>query len=195
MKRFIVVLIAMPLLVCSCSNGDEPDGPVVDKVYTIDKPYVFPVDNPYEFKDYDPSKYETNADMWKDLSVPTKIVGEMTSRALIETGIHHPYAPVYCAYNYPIMWVNVMMQNFNGFVELQKRKDCESEALKVYEKYAAEYNALCELKPDKNQWTKEDIYFEWHYEFATLVAKYFKVIPHDKLTDGLDNLFLWEGVQ
>ncbi len=194
MKKAILMLMALPLmlLAASCSNSDEPDG--VEKVYTLDNPYEFP-DEYYEFTAVDPSKYENVMDMFTDLQVPDKTLDKMTSRAIILTGVNHPYAFCYMAYNYPILWINNMMDYFNGFVELQKRKDCETAALEVYNKYKAAYDAQCVRVPDQNEWQSDEIKLKWQYEFVSYVAKYFKVIPiGDSPFDGSEEMYRWQGV-
>ncbi len=183
MKKLFLFL-GLTLLLAACNSNDEPS---VDVAYTIDEPYEFPDDEPYEFTDFDPSKYNTLVDRMNDLQIPDEIVGKMTSRALLETGLNHPLAYSFIFYNYPSSWINYMMEYFNGFVELQKRKDCEEQALLFYQKYEAVYDDLCERIPDKNEWTETEIYIKLDYQFAMYVAEYFQVLPDDDSTGGSDN--------
>ncbi len=192
MKRLFLIL-ALPLLLWACSSNDEPDVDVA-KVYSIDTPYEFPDDETYLFADYDASQYNTLADRMSDLQIPSKQVGKMTSRALLETGQNHPLSRLFMFYNYPILWINYMMENFNGFVELQKREDCEAQALLFYEKYKAAYDDLCERIPDQKEWAEDEFNIKMDYLFAMYVAKYFQVISHDDPSDGGDDMYVWRGV-
>lgn len=181
MKKIFLILMALPLLMCSCSNSNEPEDPA-KVVYTIDKPYIFSIDEAYDYPDFDPSEVGSLRDRFAVLQIPDKTLKKMTTRALLESGVSHPLAFYFHCYNEPLMWVGIMMENFNGFVEVQKRDDRKIEMQKVYEKYKAEYEALRQRLPDRNDWRKSELTIHYNYILVYYMAVYLEVLPDEGKT-------------
>lgn len=78
--------------------------------------------------------YSTSQQMMDACQIPEDILSNLSTPELVELCATHPMNPVYNAYDNPMTGVRYIMENFNGFKELQKRKDAAKELLDFYER-------------------------------------------------------------
>ena len=71
-------------------------------------------------------------EMLEACQLPEGMLSVMSTRNLIQTLMNHPLFFIYTAYNNELDGVNVIIDNFNGFEELQKREDVAEAIIDYY---------------------------------------------------------------
>jgi hypothetical protein len=85
----------------------------------IDEPYDFPLKPGMpEWK-----TLETHAEMLNVLQIPQDILTKMTTRSLLEICLNYPLFSDIILHDTPKTGIKEVINNFNGFAELLKRKD------------------------------------------------------------------------
>ena len=135
MKNLKIVLVCLffaTITFFSCSDISDPLVSGIDEPYNepSEKPYDGPydIDEPYNFplKPGMPewAELKTGIDKVNALQIPQDILRRMTTRALVETCLNYPlYITTIMLASSRKVGMEHMTKNFNGCVELLKRKD------------------------------------------------------------------------
>lgn len=81
-------------------------------------------------------------EMMNATQIPEKILQEMPTDTLVALCINHPMAGNFMCYNNQLKGVLNVMNRFNGFQELKKRKDAAEKILDFYENLDLDYDVL-----------------------------------------------------
>ena len=92
----------------------------------------------------------TNPEVWKTFmsfeemmnatQIPEAILKEMPTDTLVALCMNHPLAENYIYYKNHLEGAKVIIEDFNGFSELQKRVDASQKILDYYENYDLTYD-------------------------------------------------------
>lgn len=92
----------------------------------------------------------TNPEVWKTFmsfeemmnatQIPEDILKELPTDTLVALCMNHPLANNYIYYENHIEGVKIIIERFNGFKELKKRKEAPQKILDFYEMYDITYN-------------------------------------------------------
>lgn len=96
----------------------------------VKKEYMFnytEIVNSSNWKSYSNFQQRMNA-----CQIPDSMLHKLPTAQLVKLCAHHPLNSICFAYDNPMKGVNYFMKNFNGFAELQSRKDATNELLKFY---------------------------------------------------------------
>lgn len=96
--------------------------------------------------------------------LPIEMMNVMSTENLIQTFMNHPLYFIYSAYNNEMDGVKVILDNFNGFKELQKREDVAEKILDYYE--AMDVSKLIETVKNFKSLRDKTIY---HLDFLEMV--------------------------
>lgn len=125
----LFVLFAVLLMVCSCSDEilNEDNHQAILGASNV----TFSFDSITEPSNW--RKYQSLEEMLAACQIPEGKLKSMSTDELIEVCMSHPLCGIYSAYNNEMEGVKVIVNNFNGFVELRKRKDASTDLLHFYE--------------------------------------------------------------
>lgn len=129
-NRFSLSLMAaLTLLMPSCSDeivnegGPRSLAPVASSITfsfdSIEAPNVW-------------GQYQSLEEMLAACQVPAEKLRSMSTEDLIEVCMSHPLYGVYSAYDNELEGAKVVISRFNGFMELNKRKDAPEKMLAFY---------------------------------------------------------------
>lgn len=130
-----IMLIAF-MGILSCSN-DEPV-PIADGALAKTRAIVLShkIDSAYSFKSIeDPEVWKTLhslRDQQKACQIPDNILEQMTTKALVETCMNYPLRGIFYAYNDELKGLQVIIEGFNGLLELSQREDAPKYLLEYY---------------------------------------------------------------
>jgi hypothetical protein len=115
-------------------------------------PYEFPVKpGSAEWK-----KFQSRSEMGDALQIPSQILKDLTTEALIKTCLEFPMFQDLFFFNTVQTGFNGLRESFNGFQELLNRKDASLELLKLYKQINPG-----DLKSRKNDIEKGDFTFQF----------------------------------
>lgn len=137
MRKILIFFVPIVFL-CSCGyetelgdlKGELDDISGLETNDYQDEPFTFE-------KVTDPAIWRTFnnlEEMMEACQLPKEMLSVISTENLIQTIMNHPLYGIYTAYNNEFGGVNVILGNFNGFEELQRR---EGAAEAVIEYYAA----------------------------------------------------------
>lgn len=124
-KNFIIILISILAIATSCSD---------DVINNSSAQYQS--NNVELFDSITTQQSWSKMTMKQKLTscqIPENKLGELSTQELIELCAKHPLNPVCNAYDNPMDGAKVVMNSFNGFNELRKRKDAAGKLLDFYE--------------------------------------------------------------
>lgn len=144
--------------------GSIPDDAVdtrsTELIKYVNEPYTFEkVTNPSVWK-----TYNSLEEMLGACQLPIEMMNVMSTENLIQTFMNHPLYFIYSAYNNEMDGVKVILDNFNGFKELQKREDVAEKILDYYE--AMDVSKLIETVKNFKSLRDKTIY---HLDFLEMV--------------------------
>lgn len=84
------------------------------------------------------STYQSLEDMQRACQVPDSILVTLTTEDLVKLCMDYPLYGIYTAYNNEQDGIRVIMDGFNGFGELKKRKDVSKALVDCYEAFDAD---------------------------------------------------------
>jgi len=96
--------------------------------------------------------------------MPQEILESISTDNLIKSLMNHPLFFIYSAYNNELDGVKVVLDNFNGFKELQKREDVADKILNFY----SESNVSTLIESTKNFRNHKE-YIIYHLDFLELI--------------------------
>lgn len=143
MKKVLIFIMSVVLLgactddvhrSCSSENIDS-------RMFSFDS-----VTNPAVW-----STFTSFEQMMEACQIPETLLKQMPTDTLVALCMNHPLAGNYIMYNNPIQGIKVVMEHFNGFQELKRRKDAPEKILDFYENFDLEYNVT---KPKKNHYSR-----------------------------------------
>ncbi|MDD2436970.1 MAG: hypothetical protein PHG27_08040, partial [Massilibacteroides sp.] len=94
----------------------------------IDTAYDFPIKPGSEKW----ASFNTHEEMVEACQIPEDILNQLSTPALVETCINYPLRYDYIAYNDVRKGISIILNSFNGFLELSKRTDATTELIKAY---------------------------------------------------------------
>lgn len=128
MKHLPFFLIALAMLLCSCSDevvGDDA------RNYSAKAPSVTfsfdSIESPNVW-----AQYQSLEEMLSACQIPEEKLKSMTTEELVEVCMSHPLYGIYSAYNNELEGAKVVIDHFNGFGELDKRSDAAEKLLAFY---------------------------------------------------------------
>ena len=123
----LVLLGCLVVAACAGSVGRPATEPVPPSSSTstgsIDEPYIYPSLSP-ELRADPPSAMAA-------LQVPQEILASMTTPAVVETVLGHPYSMNLLAYSSPRQAVEQFSQSCNALLELLHREDIDEALARV----------------------------------------------------------------
>ena len=84
------------------------------------------------------STYQSLEEMQRACQVPDSILVTLTTEDLVKLCMDYPLYGIYTAYNNEQDGIRVIMDGFNGFGELKKRKDVSKALVDCYEAFDAD---------------------------------------------------------
>jgi hypothetical protein len=124
-------------------------------------------------------------DMLEACQLPNELLPVISTENLIQTIMNHPLYGIYSAYNNELDGVNVLLDNFNGFKELQNREGASEAVIEYYA--ATDVNKMVEAAKQPGKSKDLTIY---HLDYLELIIATNK-IPEIFSLKSLDRL---EGV-
>ncbi len=189
MKKMLIFFVPFVFL-CSCGyetglgdlTGESDDITGLETITYQDEPFTFEkVTDPAVWR-----TYNNLEEMLEACQLPKGLLFVISTENLIQTIMNHPLYGIYAAYNNELDGVNVLLTNFNGFKELQKR---EGAAEAVIEFYAAT-NVEKMVEATRHPGVSKDLTI-YHLDFLELIITT-KKIPNIFSPKNLDRL---EGIQ
>jgi len=123
---FLFFCACLIIYSCELKNETTPSGdikePLIDQVYSFKK-----LSNPEIWK-----TFNNLEEMQKAAQIPEHLLKVMSTENLAKTCLNYPLFFIYTAYNNEIDGIKVIMNSFNGFIELKKRTDAAHELIKLY---------------------------------------------------------------
>ena len=92
--------------------------------------------------------FETTEEMLKACQLPESILATASTRDLAAICLDYPLYFIYIAYNDKRMGMNIMIEQFNGFEELSRRKDGTLELMEIYRTFPVLTSAQPKSSPD-----------------------------------------------
>jgi hypothetical protein len=161
-KVFYFIALLLSLIGCSKSNPEYlPE--------SLDEKYIFPTQ--------DWSKFSTYEQMLEACEIPDNILKALTTKALVETCMDYPLFFNFISYNYYNIGITVLINNFNGLVELSKRADSPSKLIEIYSKMSV---------PTVSDWTGSSMNYAFHISYLEMVISantFLNTFSKDELTD------------
>ena len=128
MKQIPFLLIALAMLLCSCSDEVVSDGV---RNYSAGVPSVTfsfdSIESPNVW-----AQYQSLEEMFAACQIPEEKLKSMSTDELVEVCMSHPLYGIYSAYNNELEGAKVVIDHFNGFEELNKRSDAAEKLLAFY---------------------------------------------------------------
>ena len=87
---------------------------------------------------------ETGEQMLKVCQIPSDVLDTISTKELVNLCLNYPLFNDYVASNDEREGINVIIKNFNGLLELSKRKDCIEELIKAY----ADFPVISQVQND-----------------------------------------------
>jgi len=189
MRKILIFFVPFVFL-CSCGyetdlgdlKGELDDIPGLETNDYQDEPYSFE-------KVTDPAVWRTFKnleEMLEACQLPKELLFVISTENLIQTIMNHPLYGIYAAYNNELDGVNVILANFNGFEELQKREGAAEAVIEFYD--ATNVEKMVEAS--KHPGVAKDLTI-YHLDFLELIITT-KKIPNIFSPKNLDRL---EGIQ
>lgn len=125
MKRYFYIIFLL-LLSASCSKDVIPE-----VVESKSESVSFSFDAITESAQW--KSYSSMEQMLDACQIPETILKDLSTEELIRICLSHPLAFTYTAYNNEMTGAVVVFENFNGFQELNSRKDKLENLMKIYE--------------------------------------------------------------
>ena len=128
MKRFFL-FFSLVCIAIGCTVDEQPVTPVQeDEIHPLDKAYVYEA---FESKDYwkTLSSFEEKLDACQ---VPVSTAASLTTTALIQTCLNHPFAGTYSAYPDEFEIIKILCNHNNAFKELLNRDDAAKQLVAFY---------------------------------------------------------------
>lgn len=145
MKQIPFLLIALAMLLCSCSDEVLSDGArnysagvssVTFSFDSIESPNVW-------------AQYQSLEEMFAACQIPEELLKSMPTGELVEVCMSHPLYAIYSAYNNELEGAKVVIDHFNGFEELNKRSDAAEKLLAFYKD--VNFNSSSQHRKDFSQ--------------------------------------------
>lgn len=171
-RKMIIPSLLLSLIgIMSCST-EEPDREFQDNsvmkaqriVNTMDinKAYSFEnIESPDVWKTFNTLKDQQNA-----CQIPETILQRMTTQALVETCMKYPLRGIYSAYNDEIKGLQVIINGFNGLIELKNRDDAPRQLINYYSKMIDSCASACKEGNNENAINTID------FDFIELLLSY-----------------------
>lgn len=161
MKKHLFFLILI-LFICSCEHNLNLSDDMATSEYKEDPgPYTFEkVTDPAVWRTYNSLEEMMNA-----CQLPQEMLEAMSTESLIQTLMNHPLFFIYSAYNNELDGVNVILDNFNGFKELQNRVDAAEKVIDYYS--ATDVGSMVRATADNSRKSKDLTIY--HLDFLELV--------------------------
>lgn len=125
MKQIFIILLLV-VLSASCSN----DITMPEQNQQNDYSNHFTFDAITEPSNW--MTYNSLEEMLKACQIPEEILHNIPTDELIKICLNHPLAFIYTAYNNEAVGADIIFNNFNGFKELNSRKEHCNNVLKFY---------------------------------------------------------------
>lgn len=129
MRKILYLFLLLLLYACNESTVNEivKENNSANADYTNVSFSFDSVTNPTVWK-----RFQNLEEMQAACQIPQKVLEKMSTDNLIQACMNYPLYAIYAAYNNEMDGIKVITDNFNGFKELQKRKNAAEKLIDYY---------------------------------------------------------------